>query len=121
MTEWFDDPAFDNAAEVYAGKYFCGDDWRRLQSAKEKGLDEIISVAGVTFRPDSVENAMGKSGIALIPEPENPYDKGAIRVEVEGTHVGYIPKGRPISPKVNAQVLKIGMRPMPHVWIAVGS
>ena len=29
----------------------------------------------------------------LIPEPENPYDKNAIKVIVDGVHVGYIKKG----------------------------
>lgn len=121
VAEWFEDPAFDDTAEVYAGKYFHGDDWRRLQQAKEQGLREVISVAGVTFHRGNVEQVIGKHGVALIPEPDNPHDDGAIRVEVAGKHVGYIPKGRPISPQANAQVLKIGMVPQPHVWLAVGA
>lgn len=30
---------------------------------------------------------------ALIPEPDNPYDSKAIRVEVDGQHIGYIKHG----------------------------
>ena len=30
---------------------------------------------------------------ALVPEPSNPYDPRAIRVEVDGKHIGYIKKG----------------------------
>ena len=30
----------------------------------------------------------------LIPEPDNEYDKNAIKVVVDGMHVGYIPKDR---------------------------
>lgn len=33
------------------------------------------------------------SRVNLVPEPENKYDSNAIRVEVEGVHIGYIKKG----------------------------
>lgn len=33
------------------------------------------------------------SKVGLVPEPENPYDKNAIKVLVDGEHVGYIKAG----------------------------
>ena len=37
------------------------------------------------------EPAVGK--VELIPEPDNPYDKNAVRVDMDGLTVGYIKKG----------------------------
>ena len=31
--------------------------------------------------------------VSLIPEPDNPHDKNAVRVEIDGLQVGYIKKG----------------------------
>jgi hypothetical protein len=56
--------------------------------------------------------------LALVPEPENIYDKYAVRLEYNGHHVGYIPReqnrtvsellhqGAPISCTVTARALK---------------
>ena len=30
---------------------------------------------------------------ALVPEPDNPHDRNAIRVEADGVHIGYIKSG----------------------------
>ena len=30
----------------------------------------------------------------LVPEPESPHDREAVRVEIDGEHVGYIPRGK---------------------------
>ena len=47
----------------------------------KRGLDEVYEY---TFNPQSAE---------LIPEPENPEDPNAIKVMVDGVHVGYIKSG----------------------------
>eukprot|EP00966_Prymnesium_polylepis_P229859 5318601-Prymnesium_polylepis.1 len=55
----------------------------------------------------------------LIPEPENSYDSKAVRAEVGGVHVGYLPRGSSVPPqRQTVPVLKWGVDP-PHVWIAV--
>ena len=53
--------------------------------------------AGVTFR--STENEAIKTlrdfledEVLLIAEPENKYDKKAVRIEIKGVNVGYLPK-----------------------------
>jgi hypothetical protein len=56
----------------------------------------IINLAGVTHR-DAQQNikTFGCADIgsfALVREPENAYDQNAIRVEVAGFFLGYIPK-----------------------------
>jgi len=30
--------------------------------------------------------------VLLVPEPTNPYDSAAIKVVVDGFHIGYVPK-----------------------------
>lgn len=50
-------------------------------------------VAGVSFYQSAVEKVERGDIAILIPEPENVHDGNAIRVEVRGEKVGYIPKG----------------------------
>jgi hypothetical protein len=57
----------------------------------------ILNLAGVTYR-DAQENikrfgCRDIGSFALVREPENSYDPNAIRVEVAGFFLGYIPKG----------------------------
>eukprot|EP00966_Prymnesium_polylepis_P127706 2952751-Prymnesium_polylepis.1 len=118
--EWYDDPVFDGATETFCGKLFMGDDWRRLQRMKDAGkLHEIVGVAGTTFYSDAVRKSLGRERVAIIPEPDNPYDSAALRVEVDGNKVGYVPRGKQLSPDAKLQVIKTGLEPTPHVWIAV--
>jgi hypothetical protein len=35
MVHWTDDPVFDHALEIFDGRRFYGDDWRRLQRLRE--------------------------------------------------------------------------------------
>ena len=44
----------------------------------------------------------------LGPEPENPHDRAAVRVEINGEHVGYIPRGKALPLQATAQVVKMG-------------
>ena len=119
---WYDDPIFDDAHETIDGKNFKGDDWRRLQQVKECGaIQELIAVAGTTFRADAVQASLNtKRDVSIVAEPTNPYDKHARRVVVGDSFVGYIPKGKPLSPDARLHVVKMGMDPQPHVWLAVG-
>ena len=122
MDSWYEDPIHDDAQEIFCGKLFKGDDWRRLQRMKETGMaQEIIGVAGTTFHSDAVKNSLGKEQVVIVPEPENPYDSGALRVEVGNHHVGYVPRGKKLSPDAKFRVVKAGMEPQPHVWLAVGA
>ena len=54
----------------------------------------VFSVAGTTFHSNAVKSAQDKTDVAIIPEPENPFDSSALRVEVGGCHVGYVPRGK---------------------------
>lgn len=54
-------------------------------SAKE--LYESYSIGERIFRKD-----FDDSSCELVPEPNNPYDSNAIKVEVKGVHIGYIKK-----------------------------
>ena len=81
-----------------------------------------IKVAGTTFHPlpeggyvkveqkfqsGDVPCAIAKA--VLIPEPENPYDPGAVKVLVpleDGSafHIGYLPKAEPLKAQIKAPV-----------------
>ena len=52
-------------------------------------------------------------------EPSNPHDPRALRIEIAGEHVGYVPRGVCVKPSADVRVIKIGLAPMPHVWVAV--
>lgn len=64
----------------------------------------MTSVKGTTFRKQlkideygvEITKAKGQPSVTvkvdLVPEPTNPYDKNAIRVEYNGHHVGYVAK-----------------------------
>lgn len=118
---WMYDPIFDDAEERFCGKLFKGEAWRQLQLLKEEGLiSEVVSVAGTTFRHDAVKGVMHHSKVEIEPEPDNPHDPNALKVLVSGEHVGYVPRGsKPISPDAKVNLLKWGMEPSPHVWLAV--
>lgn len=62
-------------------------------------------VAGVKFRPDywsvvkAIKEAQQKSSdplldreVKLVGEPKNPFDRYAVKVLIDGRHVGYVPK-----------------------------
>ena len=124
MDFWFDDPVFDNAEEQFGGKLFVGDAWRKLQYWKEtKGMRDLISVAGTSFKSVGVMKAMQSSSeeTMLQPEPTNPYDKEAVKVLVGGQEVGYMPKGKRLSPHSRVSVFRMGVDPSPYVWLAVGA
>ena len=115
-TAWYDDPIFDDTAEVVDGAFVQGDDWRRLQYCKDEagGEGEVVKVAGTTHAASAVRHVVARRA-AIVPEPENPYDKTALRVEVDGTKVGYVPRGKAVPVNAVARVVKTGMEPQPHL------
>ena len=129
MDAWYDDPLFDDTIEVLPdGKRVCAEDWRRLQRMKEDAAargktGEVISVAGTTFRSAAISSldthTPGK--VSLVPEPENPVDNGALRVEIDARFVGYMPKVKRVSPDATARLLKHGTGGQAHVWLFVES
>jgi hypothetical protein len=72
---------------------------RRFSSETER-----VRVAGTQARQDAVWRVVGPpvpeeddrphwhGEAELLPEPSNPYDPSAVRVEVEGEMVGYVPR-----------------------------
>jgi HIRAN domain len=56
----------------------------------------VIPVAGVTFRPESLEDDSFEPGrrLALVPEPDNEHDPNAVAVwnEERTLQVGYVPR-----------------------------
>ena len=60
-----------------------------------------MEVAGESFYRDAIAEIVGLAGesfgqtlywASLVPEPENPYSPTAVRVDINGKKVGYIPK-----------------------------
>ena len=59
------------------------------------------------------------SRMALVREAMD-VDPHALRVEVGGVHVGYVPRthNQTLSPETKVWVVKTGVDPKPHVWLA---
>ena len=50
----------------------------------------ILSIAGINHR-QQVDRYMGRNTVAIVPEPKNEFDPGALKVIAEdGHHLGYI-------------------------------
>ena len=118
---WFDDPIFDEEKEQFGGRVFEGQEWRKLQHFKEQGMKQLVSVAGTTYKCDGVKKAMvaKEKEACLIPEPDNPYDKQAVKVVVSGCEVGYVPRSKRLPTNSRVSVFQIGVEPKPHVLLAV--
>ena len=56
----------------------------------------VVPVAGVTFRPEALDDASFDPGrrLALVPEPENEHDPDAVAIWNEGRtlQVGFVPR-----------------------------
>lgn len=60
---------------------------------------ELINVAGESHYQDALRAITRgeprlNTDAALIPEPDNPHDPNAIRVEIDGRKVGYVPRSK---------------------------
>ncbi len=53
-----------------------------------------VRVAGTSFRQESVSKVVMGASCHLEPEPGNKFDSNALKVIVDGEHIGYIPKDR---------------------------
>ena len=50
----------------------------------------ILSIAGINHR-QQVDRYMGRNTVAIVPEPKNEFDPGALKVIAEdGHHLGYV-------------------------------
>ena len=62
----------------------------------------VVPVAGVSFRPEALEDPSFEPGLplALVPEPENEHDPNAVGVwnEARTVQAGYVP--REIAPEL---------------------
>lgn len=86
-------PGHSASGEVVTGR---DPDWSRYDECMR------VSVVGESYRqvalmrvsrcPPSGEHGYECSA-ELVREPENPHDPYAIKVEVDGEHVGYLPRG----------------------------
>lgn len=54
----------------------------------------VFPVAGFCFHdgPALLERIQPNMSIELVPEPFNPHDPRAIRIEAHGHHLGYVPR-----------------------------
>lgn len=62
---------------------------------------ELVNVAGESYYQDALRALTAAAGgeevrqdteAVLVPEPANPHDPNAVRVEIEGHLVGYLPR-----------------------------
>lgn len=59
---------------------------------------ELVNVAGESHYQDALRRIAGAGEVRhqaeahLIPEPENPHDANAVRIEIGGRKVGYLPR-----------------------------
>jgi hypothetical protein len=93
-----------------------------------------IEVQGESFRRDAIRRLFEQLGLpsggvtaataALRPEPSNQYDKHAVRVEVEGWHIGYVPReisatvAKTVGRGVGSAPVRIWADPSDGVWRA---
>jgi len=56
----------------------------------------VVAAAGVSFRPESLDDPSFDPGwrLALVPEPENEFDPNAVAIwnEARTVQVGYVPR-----------------------------
>ena len=72
---------------------------------KVSGIGRCVEfhIAGITFRGGAADRHLGEFVGRLVPEPNNPHDPNAIRIEApDGTKVGYVPKERTYEVRGNA-------------------
>ena len=71
----------------------------------------VVPVAGVSFRPESLEDPSFDPGhaLALVPEPGNPHDPNAVAVwnEERTLQVGYVP--REVAPTIGGDEQAISL------------
>lgn len=75
------------AVELPPSSYFivAGTEYRQRE------LKRLAKEQGWTL-PERSGPKLGPIVCALVPEPTNPHDSKAVRVDVVGHHVGYVPR-----------------------------
>lgn len=74
----------------------CKGEDKKVQ--KELDTNYHFNVAGVNFTQDTLKYLYGlerperNMQVILEPDPKNPYDANAVKVLVEGDHIGFVPK-----------------------------
>ena len=94
----------------------------RFEDLAGQGATTVYSVAGVTFRQyeikladDSISN--GGGDVQFEAEPDNKYDKNAVKVLIDDTHIGYVKMGSPFPLRCHG-VVRLTTDPV-AVWLAV--
>jgi hypothetical protein len=71
----------------------------------------VIPAAGVSYRPEALDDASFEPGLplALVPEPENEHDPNAVGIWNEGRtlQVGYVP--RDVAPELRGDEQAISL------------
>lgn len=70
--------------------------WDEDPECQRAGIVQVLSVAGVTYRPEALDHpafALGRR-VALVREPTNQYDRNAVGVwdEAMTIQLGYLPQ-----------------------------
>lgn len=73
----------------------------KLEAVMLEG-DELVAAVGEASYQDTLGRVCGSTRweavafeciVALVPEPDNPYDSNAVQVYADGEHVGYLSRG----------------------------
>lgn len=69
---------------------------RRKHDAERRAQFLTFDIAGLYFHQEETSALLDNDGeysgaCQLVPEPDNPHDKNAIKVVIRGVHVGYVP------------------------------
>jgi len=52
----------------------------------------VCAVSGISFYQDNLDDLSIGDKLDIVPQPENPYDPGALAVYRNGKQLGYLPK-----------------------------
>ena len=96
IDEWINEADVCAFLDRYHSEKISEEDEEKYNTDAENDHEEIVTfeVAGTMHRNISAVRKAAYCGasVCLIPEPTNPYDSDAIRVESEdGIHLGYVP------------------------------
>jgi hypothetical protein len=109
-------------ANVYA------DEWKPKPRDAPANDYVSVKVAGESQYQESLRQICGRKGneairlegkkARLVPEPDNPHDSCAVRVEIDGMTVGYMSRGNArLYHKRVAAMIEDGEHPIVDTWI----
>ena len=84
----------------------------------------VFPVAGYAFHegPRIIDGLRKGQEVTLVPEPHNGFDPRAIRIEVHGRHIGYVPRsenrplGRLLAQGAELRARLIRVQPEAEKW-----